>query len=330
MAADARPRTNGTIRIVARTNGVGVDRSVRILLDAFSLWRERPVFSRYRSINPLRRFYGRRRAEECIIFLERVTARWLRQAGRYVLIPNQERYPERLAPLLQRIDHIFCKSRHAQEIFAARHPSVHYLGFTSIDRALPHSQPDYTRFFHLAGGSSVKGTPTLLEVWARHPEWPVLTVVWHRREAPRTVPSNVNLITRYLPDAELQALQNACGIHLCPSLSEGWGHYIVEGMSCRAVVVATDGPPMNELVQPERGVLVPYSRSEPRKLGFDFHVDQAALERAISGLISLPLAAKENLGSAARQWFEENDRGFHRRLHQLTTTLLPDYTTPAG
>lgn len=325
VAGSERARnSSGSIRIVARTNGHGVDRSVRIMLDAFSAWRERPVFSHYRSINPLRRFYDRRHSEECIFFMERVTARWLRRAGRYVLIPNQERYPERLVPLLRSIDHIFCKTRHAREIFAIRHPSVHHLGFTSIDRVLPRSEPDYTRLLHLAGGSSVKGTPTLLEVWAQHPEWPVLTVVWHRREAPRTVPGNVNLISHYLPDAELQALQNACGIHLCPSSSEGWGNYIVEGMSCRAVVVVTDGPPMNELVQPERGVLVPYCHTEPRKLGFDFHVDPIALERAITDLIALPVEAKERLGRGARTWFENNDRAFHENLRDLTAKLLPD------
>ncbi len=325
MKSPSTQAKNKPIRIVARTNGVGIDRDVRLLSDALSSWREAPAFSRYRSINPLRRFYGRRQPDECIIFLERVTARWLRQAGQYVLIPNQERYPERLAPLLRRIDHIFCKSRHAQEIFSARHPSVHYLGFTSIDRSLPATTPNYSRFLHLAGSSSLKGTAALLEVWARHPDWPVLNIVQHSREAPRKVPDNVNLIRQYMPDAELQALQNACGIHLCPSLGEGWGHYIVEAMSCRAVTVATDGPPMNELVQPDRGILVPYTHSEPRKLGFNFYVDHDALERSICELIEMPESEKQRIGCAARQWFEDNDRCFRQNLHHLMTTLLPEH-----
>lgn len=314
---------SSTIRIVARTNRVGMDRDVNLLLDAVSTWRERPEFSHYRSIHPLRRFFSHRSPDETIIFLERVTARWLGRAGRYLLIPNQERYPERLVPLLRHVDHILCKSRHAVEIFAARHPSVHYLGFTSQDRALPGSEPDYSRFFHLAGGSSLKGTSTLLEAWSRHPEWPTLTVVQHSRQAPRSVPANINLITRYLPDHELRLLQNACGIHLCPSLGEGWGHYIVEGMSCGAVVLATDGPPMNELVQPDRGILVRYHRSEPRKLGFNYYVDPSELEKAIADVITLPLEAKVRLGHAARRWFEENDRAFRSHGRRVLASLLP-------
>jgi hypothetical protein len=318
-------RARPTLRIVARTNGVGIDRDVQLLTDAIAGWREAPAFSHSRSIGPLSGLLGRRDPAESIVFLERVAARWLRRAGTYFLVPNQERYPERLVPLLRRIDHVLCKSRHAQQIFAARHPSAHYLGFTSVDRGLAAGvAPDYGRFLHVAGGSSLKGTGTLLEVWARHPEWPRLTLVQHARLAPRHVPPNVELITRYLPDAELRALQNACGVHLCPSRSEGWGHYIVEAMSCRAVVVATDAPPMHELVRPERGVLVPSTRSEPRRLGFNFFVDAGALERTVHSLIEMGDAEKAVLGAAARAWFEENDRGFALRLRQLVGRLRPE------
>ncbi len=319
--------SNSRFRIVARTNGVGIDRDVRLLSDGIERTRPRPVFSFYRSISPLRRLWDRRNESECLIFLERITSRWLRRAGRYVLIPNQERYPERLVPLLRHMEQIWCKSHHAVNVFKQHHSSVHFLGFTSVDRWLPDVAPDYTRFFHLAGGSNLKGTETLMALWAQHPEWPELTVVQHRENAPTAVPANVTLVTRYLDDAELQQLQNRCGIHLCPSRSEGWGHYIVEAMSCAAVVVTTDGPPMNELVSTERGVLAAYDRSEPRKLGINFFVDAGALEQAVSTLLTAPAADKERLGKAARGWFLENDRTFHTRLQRLMSGLTKDTQT---
>jgi glycosyltransferase involved in cell wall biosynthesis len=307
---------------VARANKVGVDRDITLLAGAFSSWGLDPAFSGYRSISPLRRFLGRRDRSETLVFLERVTARWLRHAGRYVLIPNQERYPRRLIGLLERVDHVFCKSRHAEEIFRELHGSVHYLGFTSPDRRLPGLVPDYDRFFHLAGGSALKGTETLLEVWGSHPDWPVLTLLQHRQgDIPTSVPPNVELIDRYLPDDELRRLQNRCGIHLCPSLSEGWGHYIGEALSCGAVTVATDGPPMNELVRPDRGVLVPWVRSEPRKLGINYHVDPGELEEAVEGLLARPAGEKQRMGRAGRAWFEENDTRFRARLRELWKEL---------
>jgi glycosyltransferase involved in cell wall biosynthesis len=202
---------------------------------------------------------------------------WKLKGGRHFLIPNQERFPTRHLGRLKRIDQILCKSRHAEEIFSKHHPVVKYIGFTSEDRGTG-DQPDYSRFFHLAGKSTRKNTSLLLDLWSRHPEWPRLTIVQHPDNAPAAVPGNVDLVSRYLPDGELRKLQNACGIHLCPSLSEGWGHYIVEAMSCRAVTVVTDAPPMNELVDSSRGIVVPFHRSEPRHLGQNFHADPARLE----------------------------------------------------
>ena len=253
-------------------------------------------------------------AADAAFHIERVAPWWRRKAGRHFLIPNQERFPERLLPRLKMVDRVLCKSRHAEDIFSRHHADVRFIGFTSEDRGMPGAEPDYGRFFHLAGRSTLKNTELLLTLWAAHPESPLLTLVQHPENAPASVPGNVELVARYLDDDGLRLLQNSCGIHLCPSLSEGWGHYIVEAMSCAAVTVTTAAPPMDELVTPERGIIVPFSHSEPRHLGKNFHADPAELEAAIKHLIAMPEAAKRMLGEAGRKWFLENDRTFANRL----------------
>ena len=313
---------SSTIRIVVRPNAVGIARDVRILESALDARWGPTVVSPYRSIHPLRALFGHHDTTETIVFLGRIRGRWLRSGARYVLIPNPERFPKRQLALLSRIDHVLCKTRSTAEVFEKHHHSVHHVGFTSVDRRLPDVAPDYGRFLHLAGGSSLKGTEDLLNVWSRHPEWPTLTVVSHRRRTtPDRVFANVDWIDRYLPDDELRQLQNRCGIHLCPSRSEGWGHYIVEAMSCGAVTLTTDAPPMNELVAQDRGVLVPVARSEPRKLGTDYFVDPEALEAAIEGLIRSSPNELAVLGRRAREWYTANDRGFSARLDQVWAEL---------
>ncbi len=296
--------------ILGRNNGVGLDRDAALVAAALEETGIGANCPKLKSLRALLPGGGR----DIAVHLERVFPLWKNKAGRHFLIPNQERFPQRQLGRLKMIDRVLCKSRHAAEIFARHHPDARFIGFTSPDRRLPNRQPDYGRFFHLAGRSTLKNTALLLDLWARHPEWPPFTLVQHPDNAPRAVPLNVELISRYVPDEELRELQNACGIHLCPSLSEGWGHYIVEAMSCRAVTLATDAAPMNELVQADRGVLVPFSKREPRHLGENFHADPAALEKAIVRLITMSAEEKEALGDAARAWFEENDRGFAGRL----------------
>ncbi len=297
--------------ILSRSNGVGLDRDSALLARALSGSGVETLSPRLRNLGDL--FSGKFRADTAF-HIERVAPWWKRKAGMHFLIPNQERFPERLLPRLGMVDRVLCKSRHSEEIFSRHHADVRFIGFTSEDRGMPGAEPDYGRFFHLAGRSTLKNTELLLELWGKHPEWPLLTLVQHPENAPKVVPGNVELVARYLDDDGLKLLQNTCGIHLCPSLSEGWGHYIVESMSCAAVTVTTAAPPMDELVTAERGITVPVSHSEPRHLGTNFHADPVEMEAAVEHLIAMPEAEKRKLGLAGREWFLKNDHTFSSRL----------------
>jgi len=306
--------------IIGRKNGVGLDQDASLVGAALQAcgWSVR-----HHAPNDWCALLTPGVKADAVIHLERFFPLWKWCGARHYLIPNQERFPERQVGRLKSVDQVLCKSRHAEEIFARLHPSVSFIGFTSPDRLLPDVQPDYSRFFHLAGRSTLKGTEELLVLWSRHPEWPELTLVQHPDNAPVTVPENVRLISRHVPEAELRSLQNSCGVHLCPSLSEGWGHYIVEAMSCRAVTVTTDGPPMNELVCSDRGILVAVNRSEPRRLGRNFYVDTNALEKAVAGLIGASFAEKSVLGEAARRWFVQNNARFAATLRGAVKPASP-------
>ncbi len=300
-----------TLLIIGRKNGAGLDQDAALVGDALRAdgWTVKHYAPR-----DWRGWLNRDRAN-AVVHLERVFPLWRSKARMHFLIPNQERFPQRHIGRLKKVDHVLCKTAHAQAIFSALHGSVHTIGFTSPDRGLrADARPDYRRFFHLAGRSTVKGTSVVLEAWRRHPEWPELVLVQHPDNAPKAVPANVTLLSRVVGDAELRTLQNQCGVHLCPSLSEGWGHYIVEAMACRAVVITTDAPPMNELVQPERGVLLPFERSEPRHLGRDYHVGVEAVENAVSHVLSMEEFDNTAMGGRARAWFEANGNQFRVRL----------------
>lgn len=302
--------------LVARSNNYGLTRDAALIAEAIRASGQTVEFTETRQRGFIGWLLGSKRARN-ILHIERVFPRWYSAGEHNWLIPNQERFPKRHLSRLKRIDLVLAKTHHAEQVFAALGAPVSYAGFTSEDRYDPAVTKDWNRFFHLAGASTLKGTKDVLDLWAAHPEWPELVLVQKKENAPSVVPANVKLVSGYLDDAALKGLQNSCGVHLCPSRSEGWGHHILEGMSASAVVVTTDGPPMNEHVSEKCGILIPYGRSEERHLGTNYYVDTVRLEQAITGLIAMPDAEKARLGSAARARFLEIDGAFRDRAKAL-------------
>ena len=309
------------IRIIARTNGVGIDRDVALVSDALRAVGMDVELSHCRAISPLRRFTSSRRVVDANIFVERVFPRWLSSASVNLLIPNQERFPKRHLQQLKHIDAVLCKSRHAEAIFR-NYANTCFIGFSSKCIYNPAIEKDFLSFFHLAGRSTLKGTETVLSLWEKHPEWPGLTLVQSSGHAPRRAPENVQLVPRFVSDDELAAIMNRHGVHLCPSRSEGWGHYITEALACGSVVLTTDAPPMNELIDPSRGILIPYTATRPRHLGTSYLADPSALEAAISTVVKMPLERKMEFATSGRDWYLDNDLRFRNQLPQVVASVL--------
>jgi glycosyltransferase involved in cell wall biosynthesis len=311
------------INIIARRNGVGLDRDVDLLHDVLSDAGFEVTISHCRGIFPLRRLFPQKAKFDANLFVERIFPRWFGTARINIVIPNQERFPRRHLPLLRKMDHVLAKTAHGHEIFSEHVPTTHLVRFTSpnlLDEEVKKNESPSC--LHLAGRSTLKGTETVLALWGKHPQWPALTLIQCKENAPESVPANVTLLTDYLSDEEIRHHLNVNPIHICPSLSEGWGHYIVEAMSCGAVIVTTDGPPMNELITEERGVTVPYHKSEPRHLGTNFHVDPDALESKLENLFSASPESLKQTGNAARDWFLANDEQFRKTLAQTMKEIL--------
>lgn len=302
--------------ILGKSNSYGLTRDAEILRNALAQAGTGSEFATLDQRTWWERLTGAKRANR-IVHLERAHPGWFRAASETWLIPNQERFPRRQIGRLKHVDRVLAKSRHAEAIFRGLGVETVYLGFSSPDRRMSGVSKDFNRFFHLAGGSTLKGTEDVLAAWERHPEWPELFLIQKQANTPQKVPPNVNLVSGYMDDRALQVLQNGCGVHLCPSRSEGWGHHILEGLSTGSVVVTTGAAPMNEHVDASCGVLVPFARSEPRHLGTNYFVDAAAFDAVIEQIIAMPDAQKQGLGLAARRRFEDIDTRFTERVAEI-------------
>ncbi len=247
-----------------------------------------------------------RQVADLIIHIEYIHRRWVNSAPKNILVPNQEWILGRNRILFPLMDRIACKTRHAVELFEGCGSEVQFMGFRTESRNIEGSERDPAQYLHIAGLSPLKGTECLLEVWARHPEWPKLTVVTRLPvSSDAKSATNIEIIDQHLPQSDLKTLQNLSATHICTSLSEGFGHYILEALSTGALVLTTDAPPMNELITDGSGIRVSFQNSAPRMQGYDFFVDPTDLERKIQVAIDLSSSERDSYSSAAKARYTE-------------------------
>jgi Glycosyl transferases group 1 len=340
MTRQAMPTPS--VHLLGFDNGVGLSRNLRLLTTTlrargyrvdFTNTRRRGgipgLVQRGRGAIRARRQAARQRhglppPYDLVLMEEHIAPAYLEDARRRVLLPHPEWFLPRDLAWVERIDLVLAKTREAQRIFAEYGCRTVCTGFTSDDRRDP-LVPRERAFFHLAGSSRTKATQPLLDLWRRHPEWPRLTVVQHPREArPGPPAANIDHRIGYLDDTALRRLQNAHRFHVCPSETEGFGHYIVEAMSVGAVVITLDAPSMNEMITPERGLLVPPSRTGAQHLATTYHFDDGAMEAVVERATALDESRCRELGAAARAWFEAERDAFPQRLDTALRGLLAE------
>jgi glycosyltransferase involved in cell wall biosynthesis len=281
----------------------------------------RPWF--VRAGNILRRLRRRKPTFRLNVMLEHVRAEYLPWAEANVLVPNPEYLLESDISMLPRMDCLWVKTRHAEEILTRLGSRTEHIGFTSEDRR-DARVPRMRAFLHVAGKSGNKGTQAILDAWKRHPHWPQLTLVQRSKSSQDADadPANVIRLTQYLDDDALKLLQNSHRFHLCPSRTEGFGHYLMEALSVGAVTLTTDGAPMNELVTAERGILIPAARTGRQATATTWLVDSSEITEAVERALALDEEQCESLGSAAREFFLQNDRRFRDRIIAVLSAWL--------
>jgi len=261
------------------------------------------------------------------IYLGGIFPEWLPLARKNISMPNVEDIPGHSHKYLRFIDHIVAKTRLTERVFRQMGFNTEYTGFMSRDIFDPEVPRDRIRFFH-ACSSQYKGTKRLLELWTRHPEWPELVAtINYNPTIPEQLAPNIHAIRRPMTQAEVVQIRNTRTFHLCPSEVEGFGHYILEAMGCRAVVLTPNAAPMNELIQPARGILLDILDDRP-PMGFSHRCffKPESLEQQVEHAMKLDQAAIDQIGANARAFFLENCRAFLERFADVIRSIAKSKT----
>lgn len=299
-----------SVALVSRDNGVGLTCDMRLLDGMLTEAGYGVSWIDWRESSMPR--------HDIAIFLELWNPRLMPYAGKTVGIFNIEWFQRQWAIGLHACTQLWTKSEEAQQIFT-RHLGLRrsvFTGFMSRNMC----DPGVTRELaavHLRGKSTLKGTAAVLEAWATNPDLPPLTVISSDH---LDVPAGVRRVGR-LDEDRLSHELNRALIHVCPSETEGWGHYIAEGMSVGGVVVTTNASPMSEHITTDVGMLVPPVTRGRHGLATAWHVDARGIAGAVRAVANMTPEQRAAMGNRACIRFHARNDAFKVQALQLLAEL---------
>ncbi|HSC66134.1 MAG TPA: glycosyltransferase [Cellvibrio sp.] len=251
------------------------------------------------------------------IHLESIFYEKLYLPEHHVVIPNQEWFEVSHIALLPYIKEVWVKTKFAQGIFAQYKRPVRYIAFCSVLEEYDASvikRRDY--FFSRTGMSEYRGAENLINVWARHPEWPPLKLVIHPSRRPATKPGNVEFLDIFPRVEDFVRFASSSLFHIYATETEGFGHSILEAMGYGSVVMVTDAPPMNEIATDQCAILLGAAYSGQKSIAPRFAVVPSALEEAVESAMQLDEESITKFSDAARQRFLDFKEEFYSNLEK--------------
>ncbi len=298
------------VNLISHQNGVGLSQDVALLEELLVGEGHEVRFREYRDMSP---------EADVNIYLELFEAMHLRSAPTHIGLFNLE-WLSHLSALTS-MTQCWAKSQEALAIYQRLEAPAVYTGFLSRDMRRPVARKERT-CLHVRGKASQKQTEVVFEAWRRHGDVLPDLIVTSAGEPDgwRQTHPRVNFWFEYMNPEDLAVLMSQCRFHVCPSATEGWGHYIAEGISTEAVVITTDASPMNEHVRPEWGVLVP-SKGYTSGLVTRYQTDPDVLAAAVIEAASKDDAELEAMGKSARVHWEARQAAFVEKALGLLSHL---------
>lgn len=265
------------------------------------------------------------------IFLEILPNILIKNDRLNIFIPNQEWFYKSWIPYLHNLDYIWCKTPYITDIFKKYidNNKLDYLGWCSNDMISNNSNKNYQQYLHLCGRSIYKQTQTIINCWNEN--LPKLVIVYSPKDVilqTRNLP-NITYIKERVETDDLKKLMNYCGVHICCSETEGFGHYIQEAKSCQSIVITTNAPPMNSFIDTSFGYLIDIDKTVQCKdtLSSKFYINTNHLLDTIQSIQKTSTKILDNMGVLARKSYLTTNNDFKSQLTLLTNKLSNNFKT---
>lgn len=226
-----------------------------------------------------------------------------------IIIPNQEWLNKTDLELIKSCQLVVCKTKYCFDLLEYYNTNRIITGFISED--LFFQAPKIKKVLHFKGLSSQKNTQSLINN-------DKVIIYDPSREFKRQ-----NIVNYYLNESEKASIFNSYAFHACPSLNEGWGHYVYEALGCGATPILSDAP-FFDAIPKDLGIFIPTEKKIDESIKFSsssekqrFPLRESFFIKKESIDIIINMLSEFKFTSAARNFFLESNFSARKKLETL-------------
>lgn len=259
------------------------------------------------------------------IFIEVMNPALIPFAGKNVWIPNQEWTYKKWKPYLSMMDEIWVKTREAEELFKEWNPI--YIGWTSIDKEF--GQKNYNKAICLVGKNIYRHPKPVLrayyEIMNKNPslykQLPDLYIPYNPSHLTVYHPhmNKVTLLDKELTEEEYDKLLKECGLAICTSTCEGFGHAVNEAMSTGSNLILSPIAPFFELTKNAIVTDILEVVDHPSCFGKIVDTKTLSIIEALEHYVNIDKKTKKKLSDKVRIEYELRHTTFVDKLRQMLT-----------
>lgn len=285
---------------------------------------------------------------EVNVFFEVINPSLFVYAGRNIWIPNHEWTRQTWQPYAEMVDEIWCKTREGHELFeewVQYDPKCRMIGWTSIDKTAP-ERKNFHKAIVPTGRNMWRNPKPILQAYARiqvsdietWKKLPELHVVYDPayislslQGMPEEVKSKIVFHDKSMPEKEYDELLAECGLCICVSAAEGFGHAVNEAMSAGCVLMLSDIDPFHQLTKSDESVYrikTTKVHINPTCLGNLVDSDVSDLVEKLTAYARSSFADRKQRSIASRELYDFNHKTFVEGMTEDLTKWkdIPSYS----
>jgi hypothetical protein len=279
-------------------------------------------------------FFPQCEEAEVNFFIEVINPALFPYASKNIWIPNPEWTYKTWEPYAKMIDEVWVKTKEALNIFSQWNCRVRLIGWTSIDKVFEEKK-NYHKAVVPSGKNIWRNPKPIVQAYMKiqslnpglYNRLPSLSIVWHNEfpEIPEAVAGKIDVLKEVLSEKDYDDLLHECGLVICMSAAEGYGHAVNEALSTGCIPILSPIEPFLEMTNKAIWVSNKKITPHPQCLGVLEDIDIDSLVESLRFYVEdIEFKKKKDISKAVRDEYETRHQLFVKEITDVLTELFKD------